>query len=585
MNGDTLRVQLDYEPVPLKFGTSGRRGLVIHLSQLEVYINALAELEYLQSLPSSEGGVKRGEEFYFGFDLRPSSRFYVPEEQGRGELAQAIESAIRDAGMRPVNLGCLPTPALTFHALQNLRGSMMVTGSHIPTEYNGYKTYSAKGELRKLDEVPINQLAEQVRKRLYDQPAGQSLFNKRGQFKSGSAELSAELTEARDRYLRRYADFFVGKSLEGKRILVYQHSAVGRDLLVNMLRQFGAEVVPTGQCNTFVPIDTENVELQQLGLIQSLVNDAWANHGQLDAVVSTDGDSDRPMLFGLEPSAAHSKTNQAGRVRFFAGDLVGIVVAEYLCADAAVVPITCNDAIDRCTRNYILEPKTRIGSPYVIEGMKAACSRGRTAVCGWEPNGGFLTGSDIRRDGKLLRALPTRDAMLPILSVLFCAVERRLSLCDLFDRLPRRFSRAALIKKFPRQVSLKIVQRLSPLVNEIAEIRFQAERAVFLDQRLGEVASTEHKLSTAMNLRETFRRFFNSSLGFGSVSRLNYTDGVRIYFANGDIAHIRPSGNADELRIYAVADTQARADSIVQAGIAEPGGILRQLEESLRESS
>ena len=48
---NTLRSLLKYEPQDLKFGTSGRRGLVADLTQLEVYINALAELEYLQSLP------------------------------------------------------------------------------------------------------------------------------------------------------------------------------------------------------------------------------------------------------------------------------------------------------------------------------------------------------------------------------------------------------------------------------------------------------------------------------------------------------------------------------------------------------
>ena len=59
---------------------------------------------------------------------------------------------------------------------------------------------------------------------------------------------------------------------------------------------------------------------------------------------------------------------------------------------------------------------------------------------------------------------------------------------------------------------------------------------------------------------------------------MNTLDGVRIWFDNGDIAHIRPSGNAPQLRIYAVADTQARADEIVAEGIREPDGILRRLE-------
>ncbi|MCX6880481.1 MAG: phosphomannomutase [Verrucomicrobia bacterium] len=585
MSADTLRAQLDHDPVPLKFGTSGRRGLLIHLTQLEVYINALAELEYLQSLPTSEGGIKRGDEFYFGYDLRPSSRFRIPELNGGGELDQAIERAIRDAGMEPVNLGRLPTPALAFHALARQRGSMMVTGSHIPAEYNGYKTNSSIGELRKPDELPITLLAEQVRTRLYDQPADQSLFDAQGHFKSARADLPAEVTDAREGYFRRYADFFAGKSLEGKRILVYQHSAVGRDLLVEMLEHFGAEAIPVGRCEDFVPIDTENVEPEQLARIQSLVDDAWATHGPLDAVVSTDGDSDRPMLFGLEAPAVGAKDNPPGRVRFFSGDLVGMIVAEFLPADAVVVPITCNDAIDRSPLKNILEPKTRIGSPYVIEGMEAACARGRMAVCGWEANGGFLTGSDIRKGDRLLHALPTRDAMLPILSVLFRAADQGLSLCELFDRLPKRFSRAALLKNFPRPVALKMVRELSPLADEVAEIRFQTGGAVFLDRQRAEVASSDQWVSAAMEVRASLEGFFTRELGFGDISRLDYTDGVRIYFDNGDIAHVRPSGNADELRIYAVADTLARAEAIVQAGIAEPGGILRQLEESLREKS
>ena len=61
----------------------------------------------------------------------------------------------------------------------------------------------------------------------------------------------------------------------------------------------------------------------------------------------------------------------------------------------------------------------------------------------------------------------------------------------------------------------------------------------------------------------------------------NYLDGVRWGFDNGDIAHIRPSGNAPQLRIYTVAGSQARADTIVALGIREPDGILRSMEKAL----
>ena len=56
---------------------------------------------------------------------------------------------------------------------------------------------------------------------------------------------------------------------------------------------------------------------------------------------------------------------------------------------------------------------------------------------------------------------------------------------------------------------------------------------------------------------------------------------LRVIFNNGDVAHVRPSGNADELRIYACADTQDRADAIASMGVAEPGGILRRMERAV----
>jgi phosphomannomutase len=538
---DSLRSRLNYEPQELGFGTSGRRGKVVDLTQLEVYLNALAELEYLQSLPLADGGIQPGDPFYFAYDLRPSSIELVTQEQGRGQIAQAVAAAIGDAGMQAVNLGPIPTPALASYALSRSKGSIMVTGSHIPFDRNGYKTNSSRGELLKEQEAPINERVKQVRERLYQQPWDQSRFDQRGMLKAGPQPLPEEHGEARAAYIDRFTSFFAGASLKGKRILVYQHSAVGRDLLVEILEQLGAQVMKGGISETFVPIDTENIDAAQLAVMQALADEA-AGSGPLHAVVSTDGDSDRPLVLGVE-----AKT---GRVQFFAGDLVGMVVAQYLQADAVVVPISCNDAIDRGPLAAVVEPKTRIGSPFVIAGMEAALAKGKERVCGWEPNGGFLTGSPISRNGAILAPLLTRDAGLPILGVLFAAEQSGLPLIDLFARLPRRFSRAALLKQFPRATALKIVGRFSP----------PAE---------------------AQAIQKDLAHFFSPALSFAGIDRVDYTDGVRILFANGEVAHVRPSGNADELRIYAVADTQSRADAIAAMGIEEPGGILRSMEKAV----
>lgn len=571
---NSLRAHLDYAPQPLTFGTSGRRGEVIHLAQLEIYINALADIAYLQSLPAAEGGIRSGADFYFAYDLRPSSTRFVPEQGGRGEIAQAVVQAIMDAGMRPVNLGALPTPALTYYGFQHGCGSIMITGSHIPFDRNGFKTNTANRELLKTDEAPVACKVAEVRERVYRQPFSESAFDARGRFKTGHRELPRENANARRTYLSRYRDFFAGGELAGQRILVYQHSAVGRDLLVEMLQGFGAEVIPAGRSETFVPIDTENINAECLAVIQELLDTATAQHGNIDAVVSTDGDSDRPLVLGVTPE---------GKARFFGGDLLGMVVAEYLGADAVVVPVSCNDAIDRSALKAVLEPKTRIGSPYVVAGMEKAQAKGRNVVCGWEANGGFLLGSDIARNGNTLAALPTRDAFLPILSVLFAAQERGVTLPERFDTLPKRFSKAALLKNFSRAVSRDIVSRFSPQNPDIQDINLFDTKGLFLSDREGkEIEASDAVLQRLVTMiYDDLAVFFPASKGFGNILGVNYTDGVRIHFDNNDVVHFRPSGNAEELRIYAVADTPERAEEIAAYGVAEPEGILRAMERAV----
>ena len=561
---DDLRSHLSYSPQPLKFGTSGRRGQVIHLTQLEIYTNVVAEIEYLQSLSPTQGGVKTGDDFYYAHDLRPSS---IGSVDGRGGLAQAVEQALKDKNMRSINLGAIPTPALTYFALRMQKGSVMVTGSHIPFDRNGYKLNTANGELLKKDERPINEAVELARERFLSQSFAESLFDERGMFRSGTPGLASAVSDGKTAYVQRYLDFFQGETLNGLKLLVYQHSAVGRDVLVEILEKLGAQVVTAGRSDTFVPIDTEAIDQAQLDTIQGLCDQAGQ---KVDAVLSTDGDSDRPLLVARD----------GDKLRFYGGDLLGMIVAEFLQADSVVVPISTNDAIDRGPLAGVTEPKTKIGSPYVIAGMQHAVEvKGRNRVCGWEANGGFLTGSDITRNGKTLPALPTRDAVLPLLCVLFAAKQRKVSLPDLFASLPHRFSRAALLRNFPRPTSMKIIQRFSLLENNMQEIEYQADRVIAHDANHTALEIPETQQNHLTQLRITLQMIFTTAdPGFPAISRLNYTDGVRIIFSNGDVAHFRPSGNADELRIYAVADTQARADDIAARGIAEPDGLLRRLE-------
>jgi phosphomannomutase len=486
------------------------------MTDLECYINTLGFLRFVETLP----GERAEDPVYLAGDLRDSTP----------RILAAVAAAIHEAGRRVEYLGLIPTPAIANYALRHGGPAIMVTGSHIPADRNGIKFYKPGAEVMKEDEVAIKSAVAKVRADLYGQ-AGLKLFTPEGALLE-TTELPAEKKAARSDYLERYAQVFGPKALSDRQIVLYQHSAVGRDLIVEIFEALGAEVVPVGRSDVFVPIDSENVKPDDAEYFHQLSSE----HPKAFAIVSTDGDSDRPFVI-----------DELGE--FHRGDVLGMVVAEWLGADAAAYPVSTNDAVDQhLTDKGVPWEHTRIGSPYVITAMNKAIESGKQRVVGWEVNGGFLTGGDIEIKGQVLPALPTRDAFLPILIALLAASDKLLKVSELFAALPRRYTQAGLIDDFPVEVSKQLVKRFAK------------------DDDL---------------VKGELEGYFNSDHGFGKVSSVNTLDGVRIYFNNGDIAHLRPSGNAPQLRIYSVANSQERADAIVAQAIAEPDGIFRRIEQAV----
>lgn len=513
----TVKATLAYEPVELAFGTSGLRGLVKDMTDLECYINTSGFLRFL----AQTDGLPQGSTVYLAGDLRHSTP----------RILRAVHRAIADAGHKTVFCGFVPTPAAAFYALLKKAPCIMVTGSHIPDDRNGIKFYKAAGEVLKEDEASIKEAVAAERAKLYAADPGFAGFDAHGAM-TNLPSLPAEDKAAADTYMARYTDVFDAKTLAGKKIVFYQHSAVGRDMLVEMLKRLGAEVIPVGRSEKFVPIDTENVTPDDQAYFKVLAN----QHKGAFAIVSTDGDSDRPFVIDEHGT-------------FHRGDVLGAVVADWLKADFAAMPISSSDAVDKhLSERGVHWQHTRIGSPYVIAAMNEALRAGSTRVVGWEVNGGFLLGGDMEVNGKTLKALPTRDAIFPIIGALVLAVHGNKPVSAVFDELPKRFTQAGLIDDFPVEVSRAIIERFS---HDTSEVRAELET------------------------------YFDAQRGFGKLTVINSVDGVRMFFDNGDIAHIRPSGNAPQLRMYSVANTQERADEIVQMAIAEPDGIFRHMQTAL----
>jgi phosphomannomutase len=314
---------------------------------------------------------------------------------------------------------------------------------------------------------------------------------------------------ARQGYIDRYLRFFPPACLAGMRVGFYQHSSVARDLLGDIVQALCAEVIALGRTNEFVPIDTEAVS--EMDILQGR---EWASSHGFDGIFSTDGDADRPLI-----------GDEAGN--WLRGDIVGTLCALYLQAGAVVTPMSSNTALEKCGAfGRVL--RTRIGSPYVIEGMEKLLAAGELNVVGFEANGGFLLGSSVpalRAGGEALAPLPTRDAVLPILALLAMARQRGVRLSELAGDLPARFTASARLQDFAAEASRDLLRRLAGS-----------------NAALGELWGSE----------------------FARPAGIDQTDGLRITLENGDIVHLRPSGNAPELRCYTEADSPQRAEERVR---------------------
>ncbi|MBI4700224.1 MAG: hypothetical protein HY744_03490 [Deltaproteobacteria bacterium] len=156
---------------------------------------------------------------------------------------------------------------------------------------------------------------------------------------------------------------------------------------------------------------------------------------------------------------------------------------------------------------------------------------------------------------------------------------------ELFGELPPRATRAGLIDRFPPEASRAILAALSPADPEMLELELRPGAVVA--SRAGGVPAlvlddADPRAAGARALAAALGRYFTAADGFGPVARINFLDGVRVLFAGGDIAHLRPSGNAPQMRCFAVSDTQQRADEIVALAIREPDGLLRRMEREVR---
>lgn len=444
----------------LKFGTSGVRGLVVDLEGQPARRYVTAFLRHLKTSGQMTGG-----RVLVGYDLRPSSP----------AIAEDCLAAIVAAGFEPVDCGAVPTPALALQAMTTESAAVMITGSHIPADRNGLKFYKPAGEVSKADEQGIvAALSDDV-------------------VPDHDESVLDENEETLDAYRDRCVDLLPIGALEGLKVGIFEHSTVSRELMGEILAALGAQVVSLGRSDVFVPVDTEAFSDALFARLPG-----WVREHELDAIISADGDADRPLVMD-------------GSGNFVRGDALGLLSAQFLSAKTVVTPVTSNSAIER-TGYFDQVIRTRVGSPFVVAEMEKA-----EKVVGFEANGGTFVGKGFE-----LTALPTRDAILPVIAALGLAAAEKISVAELVARLPLQVAVADRLQEVPADRSGPFLERLQ---------------------------------SDSVYAAEVFAPH--------EIANVNAIDGLQFHLKSGETVHFRASGNAPELRSYVEAGTAQRAKELL----------------------
>lgn len=448
-----------------KFGTSGLRGLVVELTPdlIADYMNA-----FLKVCPIGTG-------LYVGRDLRPSSP----------DIAAVVTETARKAGIIVTDCGDVPTPALALASMSAGAAAVMVTGSHIPANRNGLKFYLPQGEIDKAEET-----------RIIGALGGDAI-----EAKDLTPYAQASVGAA---WIARYVDAFGPQALFGLKIGVWSHSSVSRDLLLKIFCELGAEVIELDRSDNFIPIDTEAVPTWAREKIV-----AWCKEHGLDALVSTDGDGDRPLL-----------ADATGRM--IPGDILGQITAQVVGATHVVTPVNSNSGVE-LNAHFAKVCRTKIGSPFVIAGMAELGGK----VVGYEANGGFLLGFEAVLSAGRISPLATRDSLLPLIAPLSLARAAG-GVAALVSAEPPRVTSADRLEEISPDASRRLIENLQS----------QPETLKSWLSDLGEIPAS-----------------------------LDTIDGLRVTCASGRIIHLRPSGNAPELRLYIEAESREAAEGALVRGL------------------
>lgn len=522
----------------LEFGTAGMRGLIgAGTNRINIYVVRQAT-EGLARLIESKGGNEKERGVAIAYD----SRHFSPEF--------AFESAavLAKHGIKSYVFESLrPTPELSF-AVRHLNcfAGIMVTASHNPAPFNGYKVYGEDGG--QMPPHDADALTTYIR--AIENPFAVEVADVEAEKASGLIEVIGEAVDVE--YLKEVKDVNINPALieefgKDMKIVYTPLHGTGEMLARRALAQAGFDSVQVVEAQAtadpdFSTVKSPNPESQAaFALAEELGRQVGA-----DVLVATDPDADRVGVEVLQKDGSYLNLS---------GNQIGAIMAKYI-LEAHKNAGTLPENAALCKSIVSTDLVTKIAESYgatmfnVLTGFKFIAEKiqefeekhNHTYMMGFEESFGYLIKPFVR----------DKDAIQAVLVVAELAAYYRSRGLTLADGIEEIYKEYGYYAEKTISVTLSGVDGAEQIKAIMAKFRNSAPK---------------EWNATAITVVEDFKAQ-TATAADGTVTNLTTppSDVLKYTLADGSWIAVRPSGTEPKIKFYIAVVGETNEES--QAKIA-----------------
>ena len=533
----------------LEFGTAGMRGLIgAGTNRINIYVVRQAT-EGLARLIE-----EKGEEFKKrGVAIAYDSRHFSPEF--------AFESAavLAKHGIKSYVFESLrPTPELSF-AVRHLGtfAGIMITASHNPAPFNGYKVYGEDGG--QMPPHDADALTDYIR--AIENPFAIEVADVEAEKASGLIEVIGDAIDAE--YLKEVKDVNINQKLideygKDMKIVYTPLHGTGEMLARRALAQAGFDSVEVVEAQAvadpdFSTVKSPNPESQAaFALAEELGRKVGA-----DVLVATDPDADRVGVEVLQKDGSYLNLS---------GNQIGAIMAKYI-LEAHKNAGTLPENAALCKSIVSTDLVTKIAESYgatmfnVLTGFKFIAEKiqefeekhNHTYMMGFEESFGYLIKPFVR----------DKDAIQAVLVVAELAAYYRSRGLTLADGIEEIYKEYGYFAEKTISVTLSGIDGAEQIKAIMAKFRDNGPKEFN---------------ATAISVTEDFKAQ-TSTAADGTVTALTTppSDVLKYTLADGSWIAVRPSGTEPKIKFYiaVVGDSNEDAQSKIAAIEAEINAFIK----------